>query len=414
MPLIESNNLLNRFDELLGACTHVDIAVAWAGPGLAVEKLLEHARQTCIRIAVGLSGNATEPATLLRLMEVENVELRVAPAPRGGMFHPKFYRFRGPKQTVCWIGSANFTRGGFGGNAELIHEFGDRKDMGGHWFEGLWQDLDEDPEPAIADYEERYRPPRPGRYKKSGPQSARVALPRLHDVTRWDEFVDALRVLNEYCHRQQFKWDVLGKTCSYLHTIAVGREIARRGSWKNFSRRDRNVLLGLGHWDDRSAWGLLGNLRGAGAVVGAFTPPGNPKHRAHVLEQIHNVVAEEGDIIEAAELAVAAIRQLERFGPAVATRFLALACPNRLVSVNGPSSAVLGRYAGMEQDEDYLADNYGALLQALHQTEWFNAPEPVDPQEREIWHCRTALVDAFVYIPIPKPKRRPSSKLVYR
>ena len=36
------------------------------------------------------------------------------------------------------------------------------------------------------------------------------------------------------------------------------------------------------------------------------------------------------EIVEAAEAAVAGVRQLNRFGPAVATRFLALARPDRL------------------------------------------------------------------------------------
>ena len=163
-------------------------------------------------------------------------------------------------------------------------------------------------------------------------------LPRLQDVETWDEFVVALHILDEYCHRRQFRWDVLGETFSYLHTIGVGREVARRRSWENWSRRDRNILLGLQHWDHGGEWGLLGNMQGAGTVVGAFTPPGNLEHRSHVHEQIQHVVqADEDDIVEAAEAAVAGIRQLDRFGPAVGTRFLSLARPDGLVSVNGKS-----------------------------------------------------------------------------
>ena len=54
----------------------------------------------------------------------------------------------------------------------------------------------------------------------------------------------------------------------------------------------------------------------------------------------------------------------------------------------------------MEQDENYLATNYSELLQAIHAREWCGAPEPVVAKEREIWRCRAALVDAFVYIPV--------------
>ena len=211
MALIGSDELLERFNHLLETSTHVDIAVAWAGPGLAVEMLLERVHDTEVRVVVGLSGNSTEPATLRRLMAEENVVLRVALAPPGGVFHPKFYRFCRAERTVCWVGSANFTRGGFGGNSELVHEFEDGKDIGGDWFEVLWAQLEEDPEPTISDYEERYRPPKPGGWKGGRPIRQRD-LPDLQDVETWEEFVAALRVLDDYCHGRQFGWDVLGET----------------------------------------------------------------------------------------------------------------------------------------------------------------------------------------------------------
>ena len=409
-PLLEHDVLLNRFVELLRASTQVDIAVAWAGPGLAVERLVEYTRRGRVRMAVGLSGNNTEPATLRRLMAAENVELRVAPAPREGVFHPKFYRFLGAQGTVCWIGSANFTRGGFGGNAELVHEFSDWNDVGGAWFEAFWKSLDEDPEPAVARYEEWHRPPK-ARIRRGRIPTGRERLPHLEDIDSWDEFVAALQVLDEYCHRRELPWDILGKTHSYLHTIGVGSEVARRGNWENFSLRDRDILLGL-DYSDNSAWGLLGSLRGAGAVVSAFSSPGNPEYRSLVFDRIQRVIAagEEG-IVEAADAAVADIRELNRFGPAAATRFLALACPGWLVSVNGPSAAGLGVFAGMESDESHLASNYAELIEKIHAREWWRAPGPTNSFESEIWRCRAALVDALVYIPYvldgrAEPRRR--------
>ena len=277
--------------------------------------------------------------------------------------------------------------------------------MGGNWFDALWHGLDEDAEPAIAHYEDHYTPPKPGRYRGGGRERP-SALPRLQDVKTWSDFVAGLRTLDDYCHRHHFGWDVLGETYSYLHTIGVGREIAWRGNWDSFSRRDRNVMCGLGHLDDTGAWGLLGNMGGAGKAIGAFTPPGNTAVRDRVLEQIRAVVgAEDSDIVETARLAVASIMELDRFGPGVATRFLALACPDRLVSVNAPSAAGLGTLSGIDKDKARLADNYDELLRALHGTEWFKAPEPDDAREREIWHYRTALVDAFIYVPIHETTR---------
>ena len=411
MPLIESKALLNRFGELLGTSMEVDIAVAWARPGLAVDRLLKHAYRARIRIVVGLSRNWTEPAVLRRLMAVENVKLRVA-RPSRGMFHPKFYRFRGAQGTVCWIGSANFTPGGFGGNTELVHEFSDRDEVGDDWFRSLWNDLDEDPEPEITRYEAHYRPPKARGYGKKTP-ARRDSLPHLEHVETWGEFVEGLQVLDEYCHDRQFGWDVLGETYSYLHTIGVGREVVRRGGWEHFSLRDRSIVLGLQRSDATGAWGLLGDMARATTVVSAFRPPGIPEYRSSVLEGIQNLVAAEeagvAEVAEAAESSIAKIRELPGVGPAVATRILTLACPGLLVSVNGPSAAPLAVFADMGQKlkadslPDYLAKKYGALLEKIHAREWCSAPEPVNPHEREIWRCRAALVDAFVYIPGHEP-----------
>lgn len=391
MPLIKGDVLLERFGRRLAGSTQVDIAVAWIGPGLAVDRLLDHTDEVRIRIIVGLAGNATEPATLHRLMAEKNIELRVAPAPRGGMFHPKFYRFRYSEQTVCWIGSANFTRGGFGGNTELIHEFTDRNERGRDWFEELWTDLQEDPERAIADYEKHYRPPKPGGHS-GGKRIGKRDLRRLRDIVTWDDFVSGLEMLDDYCHQRRFGWDVLGETYSYLHTIEVGREVARRQNWEEFTRRDRDVLLGVQRWDKTGAWSLLGDMEFARTAVSAFTPGRNPANRAHVFGHVQNVVnAAEYDIIEAAGTAVAGIMELHRFGPGVATRLVTLARPDLLVSVNEPASSGLGAFADMRPNEKYLADNYSELLANLHGTEWFLAPEPSNARDREIWRCRVAL-----------------------
>ena len=56
------------------------------------------------------------------------------------------------------------------------------------------------------------------------------------------------------------------------------------------------------------AWGLLGDLSGAGKVVNAFKPPAKPEVRSYVLEQIQSVVTANGaGIAEAAKSAVANI-----------------------------------------------------------------------------------------------------------
>ena len=150
--------MLQRLKKHLKKATHVDIAVAWAKPCDAVDELERSAKNnTQIRIAVGLSYNSTNPTTLDRLKEF--ADLRIGTSPSNGIFHPKYYCFRTPEKTICWVGSANLTNGGFRSNAELVHEFEVKNKEDLKWFELLWKNLEPDPTEAITNYKENYTPP---------------------------------------------------------------------------------------------------------------------------------------------------------------------------------------------------------------------------------------------------------------
>ena len=414
MSLIGTNEILSRFESLLKHSTHVDIAVAWLGFGVAVETLCEHAKNADIRIAVGLHGHATDPAAVRHLMNQPNVKLRVAPSPSGGIFHPKFYRFRGDQGASCWIGSANFTRGGFASNAELVYQFSDREGQGDAWFEELWDRLCEDPGPLLDRYEEQRVPPKPPppvnpEVFGEGELDLGEELPKLADIDSWDGFVSAVRTLDRWCHDQPGRdSDVLGETFSCLHTIDVGGEVARRRSWEGFTVRDRNVLLGLHRFDAGGAWGALGNMHTAGRAIRAFTPPFD-RQRAQVLETVLEQVQavtdhpgqDLGQFARVARQAVHEITKLPGFGPSVTTRILTLARPELLVSVNSKSVAGLAEFSDMPADSDRLAERYDELLGTLYETAWFRTMKPKDAAELAIWRCRAALVDVFVYADFP-------------
>ena len=210
-----------------------------------VEALCKHAGVAEIRIVVGLSGIATDPVTVRYLVDQPNVRLSVAPPPSSGIFHPKFYRFRAKQDALCWIGSTNLTRGGFSAYAELVYQFSDRNNDGETWFEALWEGWPEDPELLLDRYEiQRIPPPpmNPAIFEEDGVDPA-DEMPQRADINTWDEFVRGLQTYDRYCHTNGCGSDVLGETLSYLHTIDVGGEVARRSNWKRFTDLDRTVPL---------------------------------------------------------------------------------------------------------------------------------------------------------------------------
>ena len=408
MPLIDGHLLLQRFTELAKQAKQIDIAVAWARSCDAFEVLATS--DTDIRIVVGISGNVTHPSTLRRLAEFS--ELRIAPDEPPRIFHPKYYCFYG-ERTICWVGSANLTNGGFGGNAELVHEFDVNSNEYRNWFEYHWETLEPDPMPAISEYESKYKPTKAKRSPQPKVPVAKRDLPSLADIETWTDFVEGLRAYNSYYqNHDKHHFDVLGETHSWLHTIWTGRDVVRRYDWANLTPRECYILRGFTAKDDtEGVWGLLGDMsasRQASFVLNNKNKPDVEAPRQRISEQIQRVVPAVGDIIDIAHEALHEIwkvqcyeDQLHGIGPAAATRWLTLARPDCLVSVNKASAHGLGEVSHLPRDSN-LGYVYSDLLRWLHDRPWFNEfnnRQPEDHLERAIWNCRAALVDVFVYEP---------------
>ena len=91
-----------------------------------------------------------------------------------------------------------------------------------------------------------------------------------------------------------------------------------------------------------------------------------------------------------------------REGRTIPLRWLTLARPDCLVSVNKASAPGLGEVSTLPQNSNSLANVYSGLLLWLHDRPWFNEfnnRQPEDHLERAVWNCRAALVDVFVYEP---------------
>lgn len=405
MRLIEGSELLKEFEERLRDATDVDIAVAWAGPCVATELLRKVAEEngTKVRIAVGLSGNATNPSTLRNISKF--AELRIGEPLSSGIFHPKFYCFYCSPRVICWVGSANLTQKGFGGNDELVHEFDDLG-YGCQWFDRLWTRLDQNPTEAIDKYEKDYVPPKYSpRQHSMRPVRIESGWTQLNNTSTWADFVKGLRVRDE--PRSDKGWNILGETHSYLHTISTGREVVQRGDWTTLTKREGEILSGFESKIGKKEgnWGLLGSLKGAAKARSILTnnAPENIEIRRRICQQVKRVlVASDDEVANIAADAMKVIRNEKGFGPAAATRLFALARPDRLVSINNESAALLGKFAGLPKTRESLANHYSELLDWVYDRLWYQSPQPDDSSEREIWICRAALLDVFAYTALNK------------
>ena len=407
MPTIGQKDLHKRFTELVKQSNRIDIAVAWIRACRELDALLE-CRVPC-RIVAGVSRNWTDPSVLKRLAETNHISLRIVPNRLRGIFHPKYYSFH-TQTTIHWVGSANLTRGGFGNNDELVHEFNDEEGETSQWFERLWSKLEVDPWLAIQDYDDEYEPPSKARCSTKGAKVLKPNLRSLHDIQTWSDFVDGLREYNRYYNQNEYSVDVLGETHSWLDTIRAGHEIVQRSNWSTLSTLEYDILApNLRKRHRGGEWGALGSVRGGGAyVLNPKNMPGAKTVRNRVRRHLDRMLkARPEEIVLVAHEVLQQIQQT-RFkenvnvgiGPAAATRWLALARPDYLVSVNSKSAPGLGAASGLPTNHSSLAKKYDVLLTWLHEQPWFFEVEESDIndlEELEIWHRRAALLDVFVY-----------------
>lgn len=385
--LITRHEIRRRFQENLSWATAVDIATAWATRHRALTELCDPGRAIGIRAVCGLWGNITEPEALWRLTAAG--ELRIASQAR--LFHPKVYVFRGRKRSVAWVGSANFTYGGFECNEETLFETGDTAAME-EWFEDLWEESSPAGEGDIEHYARERRKNPPAVQQREDPLE-RHELPL--DVA-WADYWRALQESDHWWkHQGTSRLSVLAQDWSWRGVIAKLRALVQE-DWSALTRSDQQRLLGLIQDEDED-WALLGRMRPPSlqAVFGSDT------NRAAVEAAVKTVLrAKDADFPEVAISAYQKIQKVRLVGPAVASRLLTLARPDRLLSLNGASEEGLARYAGLASSTlRERPENYEKLLRFVYARPWFqtSATGLRSDLEKEIWSMRVALLDSFVY-----------------
>ena len=131
----KGQQLLDEFRRRVEEADQIDIVTAWATDCEALEALAE---ANCdVRAIVGLSNRITVPSALETLRDRGDVKVVDPPS---GIFHPKVYIFWSGPKTLGWTGSANFSKGGFSSNYELVLETTSLSASSTltKWFDGLW------------------------------------------------------------------------------------------------------------------------------------------------------------------------------------------------------------------------------------------------------------------------------------
>ena len=381
--LITEEEILPRFLEHLSWATEIDLATAWATSHEGLRALQRQRPSPQVRAVVGRWGNMTDPFALRTLAKIG--QLRGPDA--GRHFHPKVFIFRDDGKSVAWVGSANFTSGGFGMNDEAVFETADTESVQ-NWFDELWEHTDPLDTAAIDTYADSRKnsPPPPAPRPPSTVDLDPLQL--LEGVADWQSYVASLEQCDGWWS-DRHSWSVLGEQSSWRETAEVLHDLVAQPDWNELNQYDRHRLLGLSPGED---WALYGRMRPAAlnTVFGADL--------ATIQDIVLGVVAAaENAFPQVAFDSYRALRDIRGVGPGIATRLLTLARPDRFVSVNGASTVGLAASFGLAPTNLGNPSRYARLLTAVYEQDWYKTPAPRNARERAIWRIRAALLDSFVY-----------------
>ena len=130
MRLLSSQKeITSTFNALLRECQSISFAVAWASIGFDSCTQLLKSRRKIRQGVVGTHFYQTAPEFIESFIGKKNVKFIRS---QSSVFHPKVYLFEWRNgDWSCLIGSANFTRGGFGDNSELLIHIEKSDDLSG-------------------------------------------------------------------------------------------------------------------------------------------------------------------------------------------------------------------------------------------------------------------------------------------
>ena len=381
--LITDEDIFPRFKRHLDWATEMDLATAWATSHEGLRALQRQRPSPEVRAVVGLWGNLTDPFALRMLAGIGQLH----GVDAGRRFHPKVYIFRGGGRSVAWVGSANFTSGGFGMNEEALFEISDTESVQ-VWFNDLWEHTDALDCDAIDAYAEsrKNNPPPPAPRPPNTPDLTPLQL--LEGVGDWHSYVAALERCDGWWSNHH-SWSVLGEQVSWRETIEVLHDIIAHPNWSELDEYDRLRLLGLTRGD---GWALLGRMRrpALDTVFGA--------NREEIQERVLAVVAADDSAFpQLAFESYEALYDIAGVGRGIATRLLTLARPDRFVSVNNASRVGLADFFDLSRTRLGHPTNYARLLTAVYSQDWYENPAPRNSRERAISRIRAALLDSFVY-----------------
>lgn len=372
------------------------IAVAWCGnPNrvLPYKHLEDFSGE--INAVVGISFTHTHPDAIQWFMNL-GANIRIF-RDNQDLFHPKIYLFGDQQRYALFIGSSNFTYGGFYSNIEA-----------NCFIEGTFSDDNSIDITPIEDQFSNWRTPKLSfkpdpqwldSYRKLYTTTAqknrnqRLSTPPIDEeefsTASWLRHAD-WRIYYEKVvageenspnyHDALYVLDAASRDLPVPWTINYFRDIEKR-----------RIIGGL------APYATLGHVAASGAVRHLLAK-GTTQEWNKIVKAINAIAAFESPI-PWPQLLVH-LNNLTSLGPTMKVwgRVLCIVRPDLYCTVSADSVRKnLCQALGIPKSGLYKPDGYIKVIQLIHSSPWFNSKKPDNEAKAGIWRNRVALLDSIFY-----------------
>lgn len=401
--LSTASEIEKTLGQLIRRCDQLSLAVAWASRNTRCCDLLHRYQHKIEAAIVGTHFYQTDPEFIADFYMHPKVRFQLKP---NGVFHPKTYFFQFGYSWSALVGSANFTRGGLGGNAETA-VLVSKEDLGADEFYGsITAFLDEEFERATIFSETKLDAYRvvwakqqlrlrrlSGDYGTSpnDKPSDRSPLEVEELALAWPDYVDRIKE-DPHFHVED-----------RLRLLTKAREVfATQVPFSRMPLRDRQLIAGFSAKKDFD-WRVFGSMEGYGEFKKAVNS-GN-QNLSDALDEIPM----EGDVSEKHYRAyVSRFREALSIkdGTGAITRLLALKRPDIFLCLDSENRRKLTKSFGISGK--LTPDNYwGQVIHRIQDAAWWLVDRPTnDAIAQGVWDGRTAFLDVLFYSP-----KKPIAKL---
>lgn len=406
MRILEHCESIDReIARLISECESCRVAVAWASIGFrAYELLLSHGSKIT-RMVVGTEFYQTHPEFIGKFLPNPNVRFVLE---TDGVFHPKVYFFEmNDGRWECVVGSANFTKGGFGLNSEVAVLLTDR-DEGAEdarrqliaTIDRYWEVADHFGADEYYAYSSAWKNKQQllnrlrGKFgdanKEDMDDHGKPPLAISILKMSWPSYLNAVKS-EQLSH--------LGHTVyKRLQVISTVRQLFQSQQYfRAIDKLGRQMIAGTAGIHDGVDYGFFGSMIGNGKFKNVIN-----ENDEHISAALDHIPFTGGVSPESYRLFIDEF--LEAFpegrgGIATATRLLCMKRPDVFVCFDGPNSVLLCKEFGVSRTMTFEKYWDSIVMRIMDATWWCSsAPKPTsDETEKTVWSARAAFLDSLFY-----------------